>query len=106
MFSETSLGQNCGAEVREAGEEVWRAGRKAAEQGLGGPGRSANPQDGWWRKEEGQVVGEREGFSSQVGVPKWLSLYSGIHGLVKAGLSIDTVWLEDEVGQPIRFFSC
>ena len=22
MFSETSLGQNCGAEVREAGEEV------------------------------------------------------------------------------------
>ena len=66
MFSEISLGQNCGAEVGEAGEEVWTAGGKATEQGLGGPGRLANPQDGWWRKEEGQVVGEREGFSSQV----------------------------------------
>lgn len=33
-------------------------------------------------------------------------LYSGTHGLVKAEPSIAKAYQEDELDQPIRFFSC
>ena len=62
LLWDRTVGQRWGKQERRSEEQEGRPlGR-----GWQAQGRLANPQDGWWCKEEGQVIGEREGFSSQV----------------------------------------